>query len=142
MKKILPVLLVFLSVMTSVNGQTTLIQGKPIGEIFTDFHYTPGDTIKHTGFGINRAHLGYTYTPGGNFSAEVIVNIGTPEDLAPGAVSKRYAYFREASVIYTKDKLTVNFGIVSTRTFDFQQLIWGLSLTTDLMILLKLISHF
>jgi hypothetical protein len=125
MKRIIPVLLVLIFIISSVNAQTALIQGKAIGEIFTDFHYTPGDTIKHTGFGINRAHLGYTYTPGGNFSAEIIVNIGTPEDLAPGSVSKRYAYFREAAVVYTKDKLTVNFGIVSTRTFDFQQGFWG-----------------
>ena len=34
-------------------------------------------------------------------------------------------YFREASVVYTKDKLTINFGIVSTRIFDFQQKFWG-----------------
>ncbi|HSN50027.1 MAG TPA: hypothetical protein VLR52_02265, partial [Bacteroidales bacterium] len=74
---------------------------------------------------INRAHLGYKYTPEGNFSSEIMINIGTPEDLLPGAVPKRYSYFREAAIIYTKDRLTVNFGIVGTRTFDLQQGFWG-----------------
>lgn len=125
MKKNLSVLLFFLLTVTSINAQLTQIPGKPLMEIFTDFHYTPGDTAKYTGFGINRAHLGYKYMPEGNFSSEIMINIGTPEDLLPGAVPKRYAYFREAAIIYTKDRLTVNFGIVGTRTFDLQQGFWG-----------------
>ena len=55
----------------------------------------------------------------------IIINIGTPEDLADGAVPKRYAYFREASVAYSKEKLTLHFGMVSTRYADFQQGFWG-----------------
>ncbi len=125
MKKIFIVLLFLFSIFPYINAQLTQIPGKPIAEIFTDFHYTPGDTTKYTGFGITRAHLGYKYTPEGNFSSEIIVNIGIPEDLAPGSVSKRYAYFREAAIIYSKDNLTFNFGIVSTRTFDLQQGFWG-----------------
>lgn len=106
-------------------AQNTVNQGKPIAELFTDFHYNINDTTKTTGFGINRAHFGYTYNASGNLTAELIVNIGTPEDLATGSVPKRYAYFREASVAYKKDKLTVNFGIVNTRYADFQQGFWG-----------------
>jgi hypothetical protein len=54
-----------------------------------------------------------------------MINIGTPEDLAEGSVSKRYAFFREASIAYKKEKLTMNFGMVSTRYADFQQAFWG-----------------
>lgn len=125
MKKSIPVLIISILFYSSVYAQNAQTTGKPIAEIFTDFHYTPGDTCKYTGFGINRAHLGYKYTPEGNFSSEIMVNIGTPEDLLPGSVSKRYAYFREAAIIYTKDKLTINFGIVNTRIFDLQQGFWG-----------------
>lgn len=106
-------------------GQNTTIPGKPITEIFTDFHYSINDTTKTTGFGINRAQLGYNYRPEGKYSATVIVNVGTPEDLSAGAISRRYAYFREASIAYTGDNLTVNFGIASTRIFDFQQKFWS-----------------
>jgi hypothetical protein len=108
-----------------LNSQTIISQGKPVAEIFTDFHYCINDTSKTTGFGITRAHLGYNYTPDGDFSALIMLNIGTPEDLADGSVPKRYAFFREASIAYKKEKLTVNFGMVSTRYEDFQQGVWG-----------------
>ena len=125
MKRIVAGIIFFTFISQLINSQTPDTHGKAIGEIFTDFHYISGDTSKTTGFGINRAHLGYNYTPEGNFSSTVIINIGTPEDLAEGSRPKRYAYFREASVAYTKDKLTIHFGMVSTRIFDFQQKFWG-----------------
>jgi len=125
MKKSLTVLFLAMLFCKSAYSQSVTIQGKPIAEIFTDFHYNINDTTKTTGFGINRAHLGYHYTPGGDFSATLIVNVGTPEDLAEGSVPRRYGYFREASVTYKKDKLTVNFGMVNTRYADFQQGFWG-----------------
>ena len=58
------------------------------------------------GLDLNRAYLGYNFMPEGDFSATIIVNIGTPDDLAAGSIPRRYAYFREASVTYTKEKLT------------------------------------
>jgi hypothetical protein len=108
-----------------LNSQTVISQGKPVTEVFTDFHYNPNDTTKTTGFAIPRAYLGYNYTPAGNFSALIIINIGTPEDLSPDAIPKRYGYFREASVTYQKEKLKLSFGMVSTRYADFQQGFWG-----------------
>jgi len=125
MKRILPTLFFFITACQFINSQTLVSQGKPVGEIFTDFHYSIDDTSKTTGFGINRAYLGYNYTPGGNFSALIIINIGTPEDLSEGSVPKRYGFFREASIAYKKEKLTLNFGMVSTRYADFQQAFWG-----------------
>jgi len=125
MKRTFSILILIISFCHILNSQTIISQGKPIAELFTDFHYNINDTTKTTGFGINRAHFGYTYTPAGNFSAELILNIGTPEDLATGSVPKRYAYFREAAVTYKKEKLTINFGIVNTRYADFQQGFWG-----------------
>jgi hypothetical protein len=125
MKKTLTFLLFSITGCLILNSQTISSQGKPFAEIFTDFHYHIDDTSKTTGFGLNRAFLGYNYTPEGNFSALIIVNVGSPEDLAPGAEPKRYAYFREASVTYNKNKLSLSFGMVSTRYEDFQQTFWG-----------------
>jgi hypothetical protein len=125
MKKIIIVLLVLFSLVYTLHSQSLENTGKPIGEIFTDFHYNFNDTSKTTGFGINRAHLGYHYTPVGDFSATIMVNIGTPEDLSEDAVPKRYGFFREASVTYTKNKLTLNFGMVNTRYASYQQGFWG-----------------
>ena len=99
--------------------------GKPVAEIYTDFHYSPGDTLSTSGFGINRAHLGYYYNAGNSLTALVMVNIGIPEELAKGSIPRRYAYFKEASIAYTTEKLKINFGMVSTRIFNTQQGFWG-----------------
>jgi hypothetical protein len=107
------------------NSQIVPTQGKPVAEIFTDFHYNINDTSKTTGFGLNRAYFGYNFIPGGNFSGSVIVTIGTPDDLPPGSTHRRYAYFREASLSWTKDKLNLTFGITGTRIFNYQQQFWG-----------------
>ncbi len=125
MKRYLPLLISFTVFCQIVDSQTVTSSGKPIVEIFTNFHYNVNDSSKTTGFGLDRVYLGYNYTPAGNFSATAIINLGNPEDLAPGSVPKRYAYFREASVKYSRDRLTVNFGMVNTRYEDYQQGFWG-----------------
>ena len=125
MKKSLSLLLISFFVYNTIQSQNLKNTGKPFAEIYTDFHYNINDTSKTTGFGLNRAYIGYNYTPEGNFSALIILNLCNPDELASGSIPKRYAYFREASVAYNKDKLTVNFGMVSTRYEDFQQGFWG-----------------
>lgn len=125
MKRILSVLLFCFIYAGIIKAQTTVNQGKAIAEIFTDFHYNLNDTSKTTGFGLNRAYLGYRYQPEGNFYGTLILNIGSPDDLSADATHRRYAYFREASMSYSKDNLNVSFGITSTRLFDFQQKFWG-----------------
>ena len=99
--------------------------GKPIMEIITDFHLDLNDTAKTTGFGISRAYFGYNYLPGNNFSCKIVLNIGTPEDLPKQASPRRYAFFREASVTYAKDRIKVSFGLATTRHFDYLQQFWG-----------------
>jgi hypothetical protein len=125
MKKNLPVLLVLLCIFHNSLSQLVENTGKPIAEIFTDFHYNLKDTTKTTGFGLNRAHFGYTYLPGNNFSATIMVNIGSPDELPAGATPRRYAYFKEASLSWSKDKLNISFGITKTRIYDYQQKFWG-----------------
>ena len=89
MKRLLQVLLFLITFVQMLNSQTLLSQGKPLVEIFTNFHYNHNDTSKTSGFGLDRVYVGYNYTPMGNFSAMVLVNLGTPEDLAAGSVPKR-----------------------------------------------------
>jgi hypothetical protein len=125
MKKIfsfLPLLLIFPA---HIYCQIPEIKGKPIVEIFTDFHLNLNDTARTSGFGLERAYLGYNFLAENNFSARFIINIGSPDELPPASTSRRYAYFREASISYTGDRLHVSFGITTTRHFDFQQKFWG-----------------
>lgn len=125
MKKILPLLLLTILFEQAASSQTTEISGKPIAEIYTDFHLNLNDTAKTTGFGLNRAYLGYNFLPAGNFSGSIIVNIGSPDDLPEGATHRRYAYFREASLSWTNEKINVSFGITGTRIQNYQQKFWG-----------------
>jgi len=108
-----------------LDAQSVGIQGKPTAEIFTDFHCNLDDSSKTTGFGIERAYFGYNFLPAGNFSGSIIINVGNPDDISPESVRRRYAFFREASIRYTKDNLKISFGITDTHMFDFQQKFWG-----------------
>lgn len=122
MKKCLSFIFIFLLTVQYLYSQTIPApSGKPVAELFTDFHYMINDTVHTTGFGTNRAYIGYNYTPAGPFSGSMILNIGSPEDLASGAKHRRYPFFREASLSYTKDKLKMSFGITTTRATIFQQ---------------------
>ncbi|HNY14157.1 MAG TPA: hypothetical protein PKI12_01365 [Bacteroidales bacterium] len=125
MNKTAPLLILSALFTNGVCGQTAGSFGKPITEIFTDFHINFNDTSKHTGFDLNRAYLGWHFIADGKISAKVIINIGTPDDLAPGSTPRRYAYCREASLIWTGEKLTFSAGITGTRIFEFQQRFWG-----------------
>jgi hypothetical protein len=125
MNKVLPILTALFFLNQSVNGQSDKIQGKPIAEIFTDFHINFNDTLQKTGFALNRAYLGYQFLPEGNFSGNIIITIGTPEELAAGSEPRRYAYFREASFTWSQKDLSISMGITGTKMFEFQQKFWG-----------------
>ena len=125
MKKILPAFLVAFFLCQILQSQTIENSGKLIAEIFTDFHYNLNDTSKTTGFGLNRAYLGYNLLHGDNFSATVILNIGSPEDLSSGSRSRRYAYFKYAFISWAKDKLNLTFGITGTHITEYQQKFFG-----------------
>jgi hypothetical protein len=125
MNKIFPVLALIFILNPSLFGQTKEIEGKPVAEIFTDFHINFNDTLEKTGFALNRAYLGYQYLPEGNFSGKIVITIGTPEDLVSGSEPRRYAYFREASLTWSDKNIIVTMGITGTRIFEFQQRFWG-----------------
>jgi hypothetical protein len=125
MKKKFPVVIFLMFTFVSLMAQNIQNTGRPTAEIFTDFHYNLAGGTNTTGFSLNRAYFGYNYIVDEYFSANIKLNIGTPEDLAPGAVDKRYAFFREASITYSKEKLNLTFGMTTTRLFDYQQKFWG-----------------
>jgi hypothetical protein len=123
-KTIIAVTILFLSG-KCILSQNTGNPGKPVAEIFTDFHYSLKQDIKTTGFSVNRAYFGYNYIADGNFSANLKLNIGNPDDVTPDIESRRYAFFREGSITYAKDRLNLTFGMTTTRLYDFQQKFWN-----------------
>jgi hypothetical protein len=131
MKKILLFAVVMFIYHNPGYSQNPVGSGKPIMQIITDFHADLNDTAKTTGFGISRAYFGYNYLAGNNISCRVILNIGSPEELPKQASPRRYAFFREASVTYTGERVSVSFGITTTRHFDFLQKFWGKRFITN-----------
>src|SRR5664279_3007047 len=93
MKRLLP-FLILCTLGQLTKSQTVTSNGRPFAEIFTNFHYNLNDTSKTTGFGLDRVYVGYNYTPAGNFSAMIIVNLGMVntrfEDFQQGFWGKRY----------------------------------------------------
>lgn len=125
MKRILPILVFTLLIIQAGNSQSIEPTGKPITEIFTDFHLNLNDTSGHTGFSLNRAYIGYQFMPGGKFTGKIVLNVGSPEDLAPGSEPRRYSFFRDASLSWSDGKLSITGGITSTKMNVFQQTFWG-----------------
>ena len=108
-----------------VFGQVTGT-GKPMGEIFADFHKKLDNSSATTGFDINRAYIGYSYVLDNNFSVITVADAaGNPNDMVDGTVRKRYASLRYASVGWSNEKLTLTFGLTDTRLYFHQQRWWG-----------------
>jgi hypothetical protein len=124
MKKRIASIIILFSIFRVVSSQNPVFTGKPIAEIITDFHYNINDTSKTTGFAVNRAYFGYNFQPGGDFTATIVLNFGNPDDLSESSLHRRYAYLREASLSWKKDKINICFGVISTRLWEFQQKFW------------------
>ena len=123
-KTILAILLILLASST-IKSQNSVNSGSHLAEIFTDFHYNLRSDSNTTGFNVNRAYFGYNYIVDKNFSANITLNIGSPDDLAPGSADRRYVCFREASLTYANETLNLTFGMTTARLFSFQQKFWG-----------------
>jgi hypothetical protein len=131
MKKILLVLVFTLLIFRAGHSQSIEPTGKPITEIFTDFHLNINDTAGRTGFSLNRAYIGYQFMPGGKFTGKIVLNVGSPKDLAPGSAPHRYSFFRDASLSWSDGKLSITGGITSTKMNVFQQTFWGKRYVAD-----------
>jgi hypothetical protein len=127
MKRLFLIIAIIISYSTISYSQSEVPGGKPIIEVFTDFHVSLNQVNTNAaGFSLNRAYFGYHYAIDKNFFAVLILNIANPEDLAKGSKARRYAYFREASMNYTNERLSLTMGMIKTNLFMFQQAFWGM----------------
>ena len=125
MKRATPLIIILFFLAFRALPQEKETKGKAIAELFTDFHHiVAGDSVS-TGFNVSRAYLGYSFIYNNLFTGTIIIDAGNPADLAAGSMPRRYAHYREASLTYTGDKLTLAMGITGTKIFAFQQKFWG-----------------
>ncbi len=101
------------------------LNGKPIGTIYADVYSGINQGENPTGFEIRRAYLGYQFDLDEDFSAKLVLDIGSPNDASDYLLEKRFAYFKYAFVQYKKGKFTTRFGIIPTALFKVQEKVWG-----------------
>ncbi len=94
-----------------------------IAKIYSNFQ---ADLINNTrSFNVTRAYLGFESQIAPNYKLILKLDIGSPEDLSEISRIKRYAYFKNAGLIYSKDQLTLSFGIIDMLQFKIQEKFWA-----------------
>lgn len=97
--------------------------GKPLATIFTDFKYSMHDGKQNAAFEISRAYLGYAYNFSRDFSAKVVFDITSNNT---GTYPSAYSvYVKNAFAEYSHDIFKLDVGMIGTKTFNFQEKMWG-----------------
>ncbi len=95
------------------------------GRIFANFYTGIGEGDKSSAFEVRRAYFGYKAPLSHYFSAEVKLDIGSPNDLSEYSRIRRYAYFKTAALYYERNKLYFKCGIFDIDHFDLQEKFWN-----------------
>jgi len=107
-------------------GDSTLLSpGRVYGRIFSNFHSELNAGDNASAFEISRAYFGYERQLSKYFSANIKLDIGSPEDLSEYSLIRRYAYFKNALLKYKRNKLTLNFGIIDMLHFKLAEKYWA-----------------
>ena len=98
--------------------------GTPIIRIFANVHQGLSSGDQSKAFEARRVYLGYKADLNPNFSTEVKVDIGSPEEISEEAQLKRYAYFKNAALYWKKGMWNVRGGIIDTEHYRRQEKYW------------------
>jgi hypothetical protein len=99
--------------------------GKPFATIYANFHrgFT-GSATNEAAFELVRGYIGYEYAFSPEFDAKINVDVGSPDDLSPISRIRRYAYFKNAFLRFTKQQMQIEFGLIGLKQFKLQEDIW------------------
>lgn len=100
-------------------------KGELYGVIFGNFHSDINNQETERGFEVKRAYLGYKVNLDDNLSANVKLDIGSPDDVSEYSLKKRFAYFKNAYLQYKTGKFSAQFGISDCQQFKVQEKFWG-----------------
>ncbi len=126
-KFLLTTVLLFLFTHLSVSQETGHFT--PTGFFYrtvsSNFHSQLEANRNESAFEVQRAYLGYTYFLAENYKINIKLDIGSPEQESPYDILKRYAYFKNAELIYNYQKITINAGLIDLYHFKIQEKYWG-----------------
>lgn len=123
------IVLVGLNTFRTIAQENIDTEFKPSGNfsanVFSNFHVHLNSTELESAFEVQRAYFGYTYRMSENFTAILKLDIGSPNQTSQYDLLKRYAYFKNAGLVYHKNKLTLSFGLIDLFQFKIQDHIWA-----------------
>lgn len=119
------ILLLFSNYLLSQETESFTPSGFFYGTVFSNFHYQLDANRNESAFEVQRAYLGYTYLLSENYTINIKLDIGSPEQESPYDILKRYAYFKNAELIYNYHKLTIHAGLIDLYHFKIQEKYWG-----------------
>jgi len=126
MKKTLLQLFMLLLACAGFSQESTFQpSGTGFATIFANFHQgLTSNAINESAFELVRGYIGYEYNLSPEFYAKINLDIGSPEDLSEYAKARRYAYFKNAFLRYSENKLEVEFGLISLRQYKLMEKVW------------------
>ncbi len=125
MKLKLIILIVFVTTTVAYSQEKFTPNGSAFATIYANFHQKiSSQTEEGSAFELERAYIGYEYNLSPEFYAKVNVDIGSPNDLSEYSKLRRYAYFKNAYLRYSKSKFVIEFGLIGMKQFKLQEKIW------------------
>lgn len=130
MKRLYPLVIVVLmfcthKILAQENQSKTEENGIVYGRIFSEFNTSLSGAENQTAFEVKRAYLGYLRKLEHGFSAEIRMDIGSPNDVSSYSLLRRFAYIRNAALYYNYSQLRLEFGIIETAQFKESESFWS-----------------
>ena len=97
-------------------------KGKPIVQVFGNFHSGFGHANDDRGFELDRSYLGYQYDLGKGLQIKAVMDVGQSDDVND---YHRIAYIKNAQISWKTGKWTLTGGLISTTQFNMQEKFWG-----------------
>jgi len=119
------ILLLFFNFLFSQETNEFIPSGFFYGTVFSNFHNQLNANRNESAFEVQRAYLGYTYYLSENYLINIKLDIGSPEHISSYDILKRYAYFKNAELIYNYNKFTIHAGLIDIYHFKIQEKFWG-----------------
>lgn len=99
--------------------------GKVSARIYSNLNWSLDSENPTTAFEVKRAYFGYDRTLSDHFSAEVKLDIGSPDDVSEFSLIRRYTYFKNAYLSYETGNIKTWFGLFDMLQFKIQERFWG-----------------
>ena len=104
--------------------QTERPAPRPFVKIYADLYSGLTAADRSSAFEVRRAYFGYKADLNDRYSAEVKLDIGSPNDISEYSRIRRYAYFKTAAFYYKTEKCFLKFGIIDIDLFKLEEDLW------------------